>query len=602
MTVKMETEATTLPAQERKPQETIDSRARGDVPLRWFTTLLMLVFPTAVLFVNRADSYSFWLLVLIGIWVWIRHGARPFLDRWSGALLLAFALFFGVTVLAYLCGFQTQDGFRFLGRYLRFLFIAPVLLTFRRYPPTAKTVFIGLALGALVGGTGSIWHFLHVHYVKLMEAATDLHIIFGDLATTMVLCTVAGFGLMAASRRNWAVPMLVLSVAGGVAATLLSGARGAWIPLLLLLPALMTSLGNYLKSRYILGFLVVLVVVCSSFYLAIGKDSRQRITGMGRNIYDYFAVLHYVHKRKDGAGYKVGCMTDPGIMKAWLAAGYIPFGALDDRVEPDQTLTQETPCAGDDVISLHNSSIKQDIQGVPYIVLPRYPGAPATVQKTKIWVRGTGFASLDFRGDAVVKFDSTRYRLIYVSAANDTTGTSLNIGLSPGKTLWFVPVEGYAGEYAYPLADTSVGQRLAMWRAAWMLFLSHPLLGVGTGAYQPSTDRLIAEGKIMPTIASYDHPHNDYLNALASAGIVGFLVLLAVLLLPAWFFIRAVCSGDRVTHALGLGGLFTVIGFAIYALTDVVFLHNMMIIWYVVYVALFYALIQAGIEKRQQTN
>ncbi|MGH8379116.1 MAG: hypothetical protein ACRER7_09170, partial [Gammaproteobacteria bacterium] len=161
----MDTEATTLPAQERKPNKAIRMISNADIPLRWFTSLLMLVFPTAVLFVNRADSYSFWLLVLVGIWVWIRHGARPFLDRWSGALLLAFAVFFGVTVLAYLCGLQTQDGFRFLGRYLRFLFIVPVYLAFWRYPPTAKTVFIGLALGALAGGVVSVWHFLHVHYV-----------------------------------------------------------------------------------------------------------------------------------------------------------------------------------------------------------------------------------------------------------------------------------------------------------------------------------------------------------------------------------------------------------------------------------------------------
>ncbi|MGH8363750.1 MAG: hypothetical protein ACRESQ_10415, partial [Gammaproteobacteria bacterium] len=85
---------------------------------------------------------------------------------------------------------------------------------------------------------------------------------------------------------------------------------------------------------------------------------------------------------------------------------------------------------------------------------------------------------------------------------------------------------------------------------------------------------------------------------LASFGIVGFLALLAVFLLPGWFFTRAVPSGERATHALGMAGVLTVVGFAIYALTDVVFLHNMMIIWYVIYVALFVALIQAQMEKR----
>lgn len=592
MTVKMETEATTLPAQERKPQETIDSSSRGDIPLRWFTTLLMLVFPTAVLFVNRADSYSFWLLVLIGIWVWIRHGARPFLDRWSGALLLAFALFFGVTVLAYLCGFQTQDGFRFLGRYLRFLFIAPVYLAFRRYPPTAKTIFIGLAVGAFAGGVGSVWHFLHAHYVVLMEFATDLHIIFGDLATTMVLCIVAGFGLMATSRRNWSVPLLILCQASGVVATLLSGARGAWIPLLLLPLVLMTPIGGFLKRSYLFAIVLVLVAVFSSIY-SIGRSGTQdRIADAIRNLREYPLALSTAES--DQGAVRLHCDNNITFLSAWLNAAYVPKNLKARVVRISGDGMHGVPgCDGGYALSLQN--IGND--GLSTVVFQRVPAANLAQQLSAVLVRGTGTVGFGGDKETGVSFNTRNFRRVVFSARH-SSGQAINVGVEAHQSLELVPVDGYFGEYSMSIANNAVGTRLEMWRAAWLLFLRHPLLGIGTGAYQPDTRSLITADEIAPFAGDYDHPHNDYLNALASFGIVGFLLLVTVFVMPAWFFMRAVNRGGRVVHALGLAGLFTVIGFAIYALTDVIFSHNMMIIWYVIYVALFFALIQTQTEKQ----
>lgn len=600
MAVKTDTQATTLPAQERKLQETNDSSSRSDIPLRWVTSILLLVFPTATLFLNRGDSYVLGLLTLIGIWVWLRDGARRWLDRPSALLWIAFVLFFAVALLSYLLGTQTDAGFRFLGRYLRFLLIVPVYLALRRYPPTAKTMFIGLALGALLAGVIGGLHFYHADTVIRIEATTGLAIIFGDLATTMVLCTVAGIGLLAYSERKWVVPLLIVCVAGGVAATLLSGTRGAWTPLLLLLPVVMTRRGNYLKHRYIYMFFLVPVVVCASFYFAADVGSRARITNVGKHLSDYFVFLHYWDKPEDHAAGKQACMNDPNILKTWLAGGLIPFGPLEAQVVSDQALALETPCIGNDVILLHNPGTTTDETRIPYVVLPRYPGAPSNIQRSSIWARGTGFVTLDYRGNAEAKINSAKYRKFSVVVTDDPWGTTLNVGLGPGQTLWFVPIDSYEGEYTFPLADTSVGQRLELWRAAWTIFLSNPVLGVGTGAYQNILASLIQARGSFPFVGRYDHPHSDYFNALASAGIVGFLTLLAVLVIPFLYFWRALRNKDAATHTVGLAGALTVAGFAIYALTDTIFLHSMMITWYVIYVALFYALIQVGLGKRKK--
>ncbi|HKU19255.1 MAG TPA: O-antigen ligase family protein, partial [Candidatus Saccharimonadales bacterium] len=432
-------------------------------------------------------------------------------DRWSGTLLFAFATFFGVAVLAYLFGLQTQDGFRFLGRYLRFLFIAPVVLTFRRYPPTTKTVFIGLALGALAGGLGSVWYFLQVRRINGMEAATDLHIIFGDLATTMVLCTVAGFGLIALSRRAWSLPVLFLSVAGGIAASIISGARGAWIALLLLPLLLLMPLNDRLKRRYIFAVVLVLVAVCALFYLVAGRAAQERVKGIVSKLDNYSVSLHYLELAIGSSLSHPVCMPKLEFLEAWAHAGYGVEGAPRITVVSDPVVGVTPQCKLDYAVKIHNFSRKQNAQ----IIFPRYAANLGGDHKTQLMARGAGGLSFAYESTATVMISSAGYERA-VLAAHGGLGNEINVYIAPGKTVWVVPLESHIGEFGMSVADNSVGNRLEMWRAAWMLFLSHPLLGVGTGAYQPSTDRLIAEGKIMPTIASYDHPHNDYLNALAS--------------------------------------------------------------------------------------
>ena len=84
-----------------------------------------------------------------------------------------------------------------------------------------------------------------------------------------------------------------------------------------------------------------------------------------------------------------------------------------------------------------------------------------------------------------------------------------------------VPWSSTTGEYRYAMLQSSVGQRLEMWVVAWHLFKSAPLTGVGSGAYMASAQKLVDEGSAPPVTSIYDHPHNEYLDALSSRGLVG---------------------------------------------------------------------------------
>jgi O-antigen ligase len=566
---------------------------RADWLLRLFVTLLVLAYPAATLFINHGDSYTLGLLAIVGVWVWIRDGARIWLNRDSGMLCLVFALLFAAIVLSYLTGYQTVAGFHYLGRYLRFLFIVPVYLAFRRYPPTVKTLFIGLALGALVAGVLASLEFMQAHGPIRVDAQTDLSIIFGDLTTTMVLCMVAGFGLMADSRRRWSVPLLGLCLAGGVLATLLSGTRGAWLSLFLLIPALAAPAAGFLKRRYIFMILIVIVAVFSSSYLVTRTDTQGRINLAFSNTMDYFIGLHAAESKY---GLKTRCNNQENFLNAWL--NYYNNSnnrpSSDTAVVEDPLIKKVDLCSADYAVRLYNSNHKK---WVGY-TFPRVSQPNGKLQSTRMYVRGKGIFILSKAKDAHLQFDTLSYTQLSLQDP-DWPGEILKVYVLPGETAWLVPIENYFGEYSLSIGNTSVGARFEMWRAAWQMFLSNPLLGVGTGAYQAKTNELIQKGKIAPFVSSYDHPHDDYLDALSSRGVVGLIMLMAILLIPIRRFLLATRNPERTTHAIGLAGVLTVAGFAIYALTDTIFIHSMMITWYVVYMALFYALLDTPTTAQQ---
>jgi O-antigen ligase len=73
---------------------------------------------------------------------------------------------------------------------------------------------------------------------------------------------------------------------------------------------------------------------------------------------------------------------------------------------------------------------------------------------------------------------------------------------------------------------SNVGDRFVMWKAAFSMFLSNPLMGVGTGDYMAAMREYIAAGTVPERILGFNQPHNMYLFALATNGLLGLAALL----------------------------------------------------------------------------
>jgi O-antigen ligase len=107
-------------------------------------------------------------------------------------------------------------------------------------------------------------------------------------------------------------------------------------------------------------------------------------------------------------------------------------------------------------------------------------------------------------------------------------------------------------------------RRVDIWRATWEMIKDHPLAGVGFGGYWTAIPKYHdASGQYTPQQA-----HNDYLELLASGGLIG----LALALCFAFIFLRrarqVLLHADSLRRAASFGALVGLFGVAVHSLFD----------------------------------
>jgi O-antigen ligase len=136
--------------------------------------------------------------------------------------------------------------------------------------------------------------------------------------------------------------------------------------------------------------------------------------------------------------------------------------------------------------------------------------------------------------------------------------------------LWigYAPLTQRFGTIGQGASEYSVVTRLSYWRASWRMFLDHPILGVGLGAFPAIYP---AYGQSSARYERLEQAHNDYLQLLTDSGIVGamiglwFLFEIIRIARLQWRGLERFRSRSRAT---ALGGYVAVFGLLIHSFTD----------------------------------
>jgi O-antigen ligase len=118
--------------------------------------------------------------------------------------------------------------------------------------------------------------------------------------------------------------------------------------------------------------------------------------------------------------------------------------------------------------------------------------------------------------------------------------------------------------------STSIGERFLMWKISVKMFLSNPVFGIGTGGYKSVMAKYFQPGVFPAEVLEYSHPHNMYLNALATNGLPG-LAALVFLLMRAFRVALPLASSVGEHRVLGTAALLTTAHLAVAGLTESVF-------------------------------
>ena len=104
-------------------------------------------------------------------------------------------------------------------------------------------------------------------------------------------------------------------------------------------------------------------------------------------------------------------------------------------------------------------------------------------------------------------------------------------------------------------AESSIGGRILMWKAAYRMFSWHPWIGVGTGDFQ-LTMKVLRRSRLVPFyLLAFNQPHNIYLFAMATNGLAGLTALL-------YIFFRSLRSVVPDLRSAGTGKLFAFLAMA----------------------------------------
>jgi O-antigen ligase len=113
--------------------------------------------------------------------------------------------------------------------------------------------------------------------------------------------------------------------------------------------------------------------------------------------------------------------------------------------------------------------------------------------------------------------------------------------------------------------STSIGNRLAMWHIALNVWKEYPIVGTGPGDFE--VELLATQARGMYTaIERHSSVHNIFLQALATTGTIGFvLLILALFIVPFRLYIKV---GEGGLNVAGLSGIVALVAFAVFGLTE----------------------------------
>lgn len=292
--------------------------------LNYLVALLLAAIPALVLVVDSGGSAPLTLLGLVGIVIALKHKTWRLLHKDEFILLGIVLMFILVSALSVFAMGVTEAGLGKLDLHLRLIAIIPVYLLVRQVRPSVRVVWLGIVIGALGAGAVAAYQVTLGDMNRAIGANNAIH--FGNISLIL------GFmSLLAIEQLPPLVRMLApIAATMGVLASLLSGTRGSWLAIPVLLFIVLwhyrRSFGG--RAAFATGAILLSLPILAYYLPATGVHDR--IHHAEHELVEYYAS----EKRDSSIGIR---------LEMWKAAATVvmshPFtgvglGRYEEAVQP----------------------------------------------------------------------------------------------------------------------------------------------------------------------------------------------------------------------------------------------------------------------------
>lgn len=253
----------------------------------WFINALVFSFFITVLTFKKGYSYAPMALAIIGViylfyclFVEKRKLNPTREDKW---LIFAFVFYFSTFALSAVIH---GDGWREIDNPSRVLLFLPLLLLFREFPIKIKIILYGIPLGSAIAGIVAMYHKFYLNLERPFPYL--MHIQAGDIAISLAMMSLA-ISIYWGIKKNYKWLALCLIASGfGVLASALTGARGGWVGLPVVLAIILWFSYKNLSKTFTLIISSGLFILFTSVITTPQTNVLNRIDIAYQEIENYF--------------------------------------------------------------------------------------------------------------------------------------------------------------------------------------------------------------------------------------------------------------------------------------------------------------------------
>lgn len=261
-------------------------RIIAEQPFVLISSILVFAFFALTFVTSSGYGYPAAFMMFAGLFTALFHRDVFKIPRELIFLVLTFLMF---AALWHLEVYWHDQATREHDKPFRFIAAAIALIFMIRFPPKENYFWFGIAVAAISAGVIAFYERFYVHVSRANGHTNAIQ--FGNLAMLFGLLCLVGIKWAidrSAYRRIWLIGLL-LGFVMGLLASLLSGSRGGWIGLPLILLFISKQYWGLISRRAITGIMASALLIVISLYMVPSTGIQKRVESVFSDLREYKA-------------------------------------------------------------------------------------------------------------------------------------------------------------------------------------------------------------------------------------------------------------------------------------------------------------------------